>query len=258
MNVMYPNCNKKDEITQRSAVLRVQNITTGYGKALVLREISVEAYSGEIVALLGPNGAGKTTFMRAVMGLVPCWTGKIFLQADEITNLPPEIRVSMGLGYCPEGRNIFANLTVIENLYVGGHTVQNKRKLKENLEEVFSLFPRLKARSRQIAGSLSGGEQQMLAIGRALMSNPTILLLDEPSLGLAPLLVEEIYRKVKQISKEKDVTLIMVEQNVDIALEVANRGYVLEKGEITLSGSSAELWGHPFVQRSYLGIKTGG
>ena len=236
-----------------NALLTVHNLVAGYGKALVLNHISLTVDFPEIVALLGANGAGKTTTLRAIIGLIPCWEGEIVFGEIRINQLPPSDRVRLGLAYCPEGRGIFANLSVLENLRVGAYTLRNRREFLENLHDVFALFPRLKERLHQLAGYLSGGEQQMLAIGRALMSKPKMLLLDEPSLGLAPILVKEIYSKIVELHGEQKISILLVEQNVDIALTVSHRAYVLEKGQIVLYGLSSDLRSHPVIQTAYLG-----
>ena len=234
--------------------LQVESVVTGYGKARVLHHVSLKVDRGAIVCLLGSNGAGKTTLMRAVVGLLPCWSGRIVFKEEDITPLSPDKRIRLGIAYSPEGRNIFANLTTLENLYVGGYIIRNKRFLLSNVADTLELFPRLRDRLHQPAGSLSGGEQQMLAIARALMSNPQLLLLDEPSLGLAPLVVEEIYKKIVRINSEAHVSVLVVEQNVDFALRTAKYGYVLEKGAIVLEGQSSELLSHPLIQQAYLGV----
>lgn len=243
--------------TERDGWLHIDRVVSGYGKARVLHSVSLDVGEGAIVCLLGPNGAGKTTLMRTILGLLPCWSGKIVFKNHDITNALPDRRVRLGIAYSPEGRNVFANLTVLENLYMGGYLIKNRHIRSKNISELFTLFPRLKERQSQIAGSLSGGEQQMLAIARALMSNPQLLLLDEPSLGLAPIVVEEIYKKVAQINTEKNTGILLVEQNVDLALGIAKYGYVLEKGEITLTGHASDLLSHPFIQQSYLGAREG-
>ncbi|MEM2567807.1 MAG: ABC transporter ATP-binding protein [Candidatus Bathyarchaeia archaeon] len=247
----------EDKNTEENGWLCVDQVVSGYGKARVLHSVSLNVEQGAVVCLLGPNGAGKTTLMRTIVGLLPCWLGRIVFNNQDITHTPPDKRVRLGIAYSPEGRNIFANLTVLENLRMGGYIIRNRQLLAKNILEAFDLFPRLKERQHQTAGSLSGGEQQMLAIARALMSNPLLLLLDEPSLGLAPIVVEEIYKKIAQINNDKKTSILLVEQNVDLALSIAKHGYVLEKGEITLTGRALDLLSHPFVQQSYLGVQEG-
>jgi len=235
-------------------LLSIENVTTGYEKAQVLKKINISLRKGEIVALIGANGAGKTTCLRCITGVIKPWEGTIKFNNQEINTIESYEIVSLGISYCPEGRDIFANLSVYENLKVGGYLIKDQRKFKSNLNQIYELFPRLQERRNQIAGSLSGGEQQMLAIGRALMSKPNVLLLDEPSLGLAPMLVESIFKAIQQINSS-GTSILLVEQNVSLALEFAQRAYVLEKGEIKLSGESKDLLESVYVKNSYLGIK---
>jgi len=234
-------------------LLSMDNVSTGYGKAQVLKNININIEKGEIVALIGANGAGKTTTLRCINGVIRPWEGCIRLNNKEINSLQPFELVSLGISYCPEGREIFGNLTVFENLKVGGYLIKERDRLNSNFDWIYSLFPILKDRRNQIAGSLSGGEQQMLAIGRALMSNPMLLFLDEPSLGLAPVVVEDIFATIQQINSE-GTSILLVEQNVILALDIANRAYVLEKGEIRLCGECKELSRSEYVKNSYLGI----
>jgi len=235
-------------------LLSIENVTTGYEKAQVLKKVNISLGKGEIVALIGANGAGKTTTLRCITGIIRPWEGTIKFNNQKIDTLESYEIVSLGISYCPEGRDIFANLSVYENLKVGGYLVKDQREFKSNLNQIYELFPRLQERCNQIAGSLSGGEQQMLAIGRALMSKPSVLLLDEPSLGLAPILVESIFKAIQQINSS-GTSILLVEQNVSLALEFAQRAYVLEKGEIKLSGESKDLSESVYVKNSYLGIK---
>lgn len=235
-------------------LLSIENVTTGYEKAQVLKKVNIDLEKGEIVALIGANGAGKTTSLRCITGIIKPWEGIIKFNNQKIDTLESYEIVSLGISYCPEGRDIFANLSVYENLKVGGYLIKDRREFKSNLKQVYELFPRLQERCNQIAGSLSGGEQQMLAIGRALMSKPSVLLLDEPSLGLAPILVESIFKAIQQINSS-GTSILLVEQNVSLALEFAQRAYVLEKGEIKLSGESKDLRESVYVKNSYLGIK---
>ncbi|HUV58548.1 MAG TPA: ABC transporter ATP-binding protein [Desulfatiglandales bacterium] len=234
-------------------LLSMENVTTGYGKAQVLKKVNISLEKGEIVALIGANGAGKTTSLRCITGIIKPWEGTIKFNNQKIDALEPYEIVSFGISYCPEGRDIFANLSVYENLKVGAYLVKDRREFKSNLNRIYELFPRLQERRNQIAGSLSGGEQQMLAIGRALMSKPSVLLLDEPSLGLAPIIMESIFETIKQVNSS-GTSILLVEQNVSLALDLAERAYVLEKGEIKLSGESKDLRESEYVKNSYLGI----
>jgi len=234
-------------------LILMENVTTGYGKAQVLKKVSISLKKGEIVALIGANGAGKTTSLRCITGIIKPWEGTVKLNNRRIDTLEAWEIVSLGISYCPEGRDIFANLSVYENLKVGGYLIKDRKKFKSNLSWIYELFPLLHERHNQIAGSLSGGEQQMLAIGRALMSEPSVLLLDEPSLGLAPIVVEGIFETIQQINFS-GTSILLVEQNVSLALDIAERAYVLEKGEIKLSGKSKELGESEYVKNSYLGI----
>jgi branched-chain amino acid transport system ATP-binding protein len=208
---------------------------------------------GSIVTLIGANGAGKTTTLKTISGLLKPKSGEIFYDGQNIAGLPPHQIVARGLSHVPEGRMIFANLTVLENLQLGAYLQKDRKIIRHELEHVFILFPRLKERERQIAGTLSGGEQQMLAIGRALMSKPKLLLLDEPSLGLAPLLVKTIFEKIVEINRDQGITILLVEQNANLALEISHFGYVLETGNVLLSGDSASLRQNPQVKSAYLG-----
>jgi len=234
-------------------LLSIENVTTGYEKAQVLKKVNISLEKGEIVALIGANGAGKTTSLRCITGIIKPWEGTIKFNNQKIDALESYEIVSLGISYCPEGRDIFANLSVYENLKMGGYLIKDRREFKSNLNRIYELFPRLQERCNQIAGSLSGGEQQMLAIGRAFMLKPSVLLLDEPSLGLAPILVESIFKVIQQINSS-GTSILLVEQNVSLALELAERAYVLEKGEIKLSGESKDLRESEYVKNSYLGI----
>jgi len=235
-------------------LLSIENVTTGYEKAQVLKKVNISLEKGEIVALIGANGAGKTTSLRCITGIIKPWEGTIKFNNQKIDALESYEIVSLGISYCPEGRDIFANLSVYENLKMGGYLIKDRREFKSNLNRIYELFPRLQERCNQIAGSLSGGEQQMLAIGRAFMLKPSVLLLDEPSLGLAPILVESIFKVIQQINSS-GTSILLVEQNVSLALELAERAYVLEKGEIKLSGESKDLRESEYVKNSYLGIR---
>ncbi|MGA3182589.1 MAG: ABC transporter ATP-binding protein [Verrucomicrobiota bacterium] len=233
-------------------MLSIKNLTVNYGAITALRGISLEVPQGQIVTLIGANGAGKTTALKAVSGLIKT-RGQILYDGRDIANWPPHQIVAAGLSQVPEGRMIFANLTVAENLALGAYLQKSKPALRESREMVLGLFPRLAERREQIAGTLSGGEQQMLAIGRALMSRPKFLMLDEPSLGLAPLLVKTIFEKIVEINRRQGLTILLVEQNANLALEVSAYGYVLETGRILLRDASAALRQNPKVRAAYLG-----
>jgi len=230
----------------------IDNLKVNYGSIQAVKGITLDVKKGEIVTILGANGAGKTTTLRAISGLEKVKEGSIYFKGEDITKIPPHNVVKKGITHSPEGRRVFGTLTVEENLWLGTYT--KKTFDKEILNWVYELFPRLKERRKQLAGTLSGGEQQMLAIGRALMNSPEMLLLDEPSLGLAPLLVKAIFKVVKEISEE-GVTVLLVEQNAKAALKLADRGYVLEVGHIALEGTSDELLTSEKVQEAYLGKK---
>jgi branched-chain amino acid transport system ATP-binding protein len=232
-------------------MLEVQEIQVYYGKIHALKGISLQVGKGEIVALLGNNGAGKTTTLKTISALLRPRSGRVLLEGEPIHDLPPHEIVARGVAHAPEGRKIFNRLTVIENLEMGAY-LRSDGTVGEDIERVFALFPRLKERRAQVAGTLSGGEQQMLAIARALMARPRILLLDEPSMGLAPILVEQIFATVGDINHQ-GTTILLVEQNAAMALSIAHRGYVLETGTIALHGSAVELQEHPDVRRVYLG-----
>jgi branched-chain amino acid transport system ATP-binding protein len=232
-------------------MLEVENLQVFYGEIHALKGISIQVGEGEIVALLGNNGAGKTTTLKTISGLLRPRTGQILLEGQPIHELPPHEIVSLGVAHAPEGRRIFNRLTVVENLEMGAY-LRSDEGIGEDIERVFRLFPRLRERRTQVAGTLSGGEQQMLAIGRAIMARPRILLLDEPSMGLAPILVEQIFQTIEEINRQ-GTTILLVEQNAAIALSVAHRGYVLETGSVVLRGTAADLQEHPDVKRAYLG-----
>jgi branched-chain amino acid transport system ATP-binding protein len=234
------------------ALLEVKDVHTYYGNIEALKGISIEVEEGECVTLIGSNGAGKSTTLRSISGLTPPRQGSIRFQDREITETPPQEIVSMGVALSPEGRHVFSRMTVFENLMLGAYLRRDESGINEDIERVYSLFPRLKERERQKGGTMSGGEQQMLAIGRALMAQPTLLLLDEPSMGIAPILVERIYETIAEINKQ-GTTILLVEQNANFALDVSKRAYVLETGAITLSDQSSALRENPEVQRAYLG-----
>jgi branched-chain amino acid transport system ATP-binding protein len=234
------------------ALLEINDIHTFYGTIEALKGISITVEEGEIVTLIGSNGAGKSTTLRSVSGLTPPREGSIRFDGEEIGETPPQEIVQRGISQSPEGRRIFQRMTVRENLELGAYLRRDDEKIATDLERVYELFPRLKERERQKAGTMSGGEQQMLAIGRALMAEPKLLLLDEPSMGLAPVLVERIYETVAEIN-EQGMTILLVEQNANFALEVSKRGYVLETGTIALADDAPKLRENPEVQKAYLG-----
>ncbi len=234
-------------------MLSVCNLSVNYGAITALRGISLEVQKGDIVTLIGANGAGKTTTLRAISGLLKASGGEILYDGRNIANLPPHQIVQLGISHVPEGRMVFANLTVLENLKMGAYLQRDRNVIQKEMEHVFSLFPRLREREKQIAGTLSGGEQQMLAIGRALMSRPKFLMLDEPSLGIAPLLVKTIFEKIVEINRTQGITILLVEQNANLALEISRLGYVLETGQIILADTSAALRQDPKVRAAYLG-----
>ena len=235
-------------------MLELKNIQAGYGNVQALRDISLTIHTGEIITLIGANGAGKSTTLMAISGIVPCRSGQILLQGKEIQGLAPDRIVAMGVCQVPEGRHIFADLTVQENLDLGSFLRTDKAGIRQDLEYVYSLFPFLAERRHQSGGTLSGGEQQMLAMSRALMARPRLLLLDEPSMGLAPLMIKQIFAIIKAINKEHNTTIFLVEQNAHQALRIADRGYVLENGKIVLTDSAERLLRNPEVQKAYLGI----
>ena len=233
-------------------MLKVDNINLYYDGIHALKDLSIEVKKGEIVTLIGANGAGKTSTLRAISGLEPIKSGTITYKDGSLKKVPSHKIVSLGLSHVPEGRKIFANLTVKENLELGAYLKKNKNEVKADMEMVFSKFPRLKERRKQIAGTLSGGEQQMLAIGRALMNRPEMLILDEPSMGLAPLVVKDIFDTIVEINKS-GTTILLVEQNANMALSIANRAYVLETGKIVLSGKASDLLNDESIKSAYLG-----
>jgi branched-chain amino acid transport system ATP-binding protein len=233
-------------------VLQVEDIHTYYGAIEALKGISLEVYEGEIVTLIGSNGAGKTTTLRSISGIVPPRTGRIVYQGRDITGLAGHTVASQGIAHSPEGRRIFPRMTVLENLEMGAFTRRDQAGIRSDIERVYEMFPRLKEREKQKAGTMSGGEQQMLAMGRALMAQPTLLLLDEPSLGLAPVIVDKIYEIIREIN-EQGVTILLVEQNANYALDVSSRGYVLETGTVALTDKSASLRTDERVKAAYLG-----
>jgi branched-chain amino acid transport system ATP-binding protein len=233
-------------------LLEIQDMHSYYGHIHALRGISLTVEEGEVVTLIGSNGAGKTTTLRSVHGILPPREGKIVFSGEEIQGVAAHELIGKGIAQSPEGRRIFSRMTVLENLEMGAYHRNDTSEIREDMDRVFDLFPRLKERTRQEAGTMSGGEQQMLAIGRALMSRPKLLLLDEPSMGLAPVLVERIFGIIREINKQ-GTTILLVEQNANVALEIATRGYVLETGAIVNSASAAELREDPSVREAYLG-----
>lgn len=234
-------------------VLEVENLHVFYGSIHAIKGISFKVDQGKIITLIGANGAGKTSTLSTISGLVKAKRGKIVFDGHEIQNMPPHAINRMGICLVPEGRRIFPNLTVMENLMMGAFSRKDKQEVKKDIEWVFSLFPRLAERKSQLGGTLSGGEQQMLAISRGLMSRPKLLMMDEPSLGLAPILVEEVFDIVKKINAE-GVTILLVEQNAVGALKISNYGYVLETGNVTIEGPSEELLSNDDVRKAYLGL----
>lgn len=234
------------------AMLEVKNLEVYYGVICALKGISFEVNEGEIVSLIGANGAGKTTMMQSVVGLIPKKSGTVTFNGQDITKTPCHKIVQLGMTQVPEGRRIFQELSVYENLMMGAYTVRDQQRFKADLETIFERFPRLKERRNQIAGTLSGGEQQMLAMSRALMSHPKLLMLDEPSMGLAPILVDQIFEIIKELNAS-GTTILLVEQNATKALQIADRAYVLETGSIILSGTGTELASSDEVRKAYLG-----
>ena len=233
-------------------MLKIENLYVNYGGIQALRGISMEVPDGKIVTLIGANGAGKSTTLRTITGLVKAASGSIQLDGEELLGKPIDKIVTTGIAMSPEGRRVFPDMTVLENLKIGAYLRKDKAEIEKDIQWVYSLFPRLEERSWQLAGTLSGGEQQMLAVGRALMSRPKILLLDEPSLGLAPLVVQDIFTIIKEINRQ-GVTVLLIEQNANMALKIADLAYVLETGKITMSGTGAEVLANDKVKEAYLG-----
>ena len=235
------------------ALLEVSDVRTFYGNIEALKGVSLTVDEGEVVTLIGSNGAGKSTTLRSISGLTPPREGSIKFEGTEIGEVPPQEIVERGISLSPEGRHVFPRMTVRENLDLGAYLRKDRDGIENDRERVYSLFPRLKERERQKGGTMSGGEQQMLAIGRALMANPRLLLLDEPSMGIAPILVERIYETIAEINRQ-GTTILLVEQNANFALEVSGRGYVLETGAVALDDESAALRDNPDVRKAYLGV----
>jgi branched-chain amino acid transport system ATP-binding protein len=234
-------------------VLVLDRVDVFYGSVQALRDVSLRVEEGEIVTLIGSNGAGKSTTLRTISGLLEPRAGKVFFRGKDVTGMRADRIVGLGISQVPEGRRIFSQLTVRENLEMGGYRIRDRARAAARLRQVFGLFPRLEERLSQPGGTLSGGEQQMLAIGRALMAEPRLLLLDEPSLGIAPILVQEIFAEIRRINRDLGTTILLVEQNAHIALSLARRGYVLETGRIVLEDAAASLLADPQVREAYLG-----
>ncbi len=237
-------------------MLRLVNVNSYYGLVHVLKNVSMHVGQSEVVTIIGANGAGKTTTLRAISGLQPVRSGKIYFEETDITGMPAEKLVSLGIGHVPEGRQIFRPMSVYDNLEIGGHLIyrhHGKKQLRSDIEKMFDMFPVLRQRRSQYAGTLSGGEQQMLAIAMALMPRPRLLLLDEPSMGLAPIIVKEIFATISQFQREQNLTVLLIEQNANAALKISDRGYVLETGRIIIEEDAAALMTNPEVKRAYLG-----
>ena len=234
------------------AMLSVNNLQVHYGMIQAIKDVSFEVNEGEVIALIGANGAGKTTILHTVSGLLQPTKGSVIFEGQDITKIPAHKIVSLGMAHVPEGRRVFAQLTVLENLKLGAYTRKDKNEMEETLKMIYKRFPRLEERKNQVAGTLSGGEQQMLAMGRALMSHPKIILMDEPSMGLSPIFVDEVFKIIRDISAE-GVTVLLVEQNAKKALNIANRAYVLETGNIILQGDAKKLMNDESVKKAYLG-----
>lgn len=233
-------------------MLKIENLEVYYGVIQAIKGISFEVKEGEVIALIGANGAGKTTILHTITGLLNAKSGSVLFEGQDLTKIPAHKIVGMGMAHVPEGRRVFAELTVLENLKLGAYTRKDKKEIEDTIETVYKRFPRLEERKNQIAGTLSGGEQQMLAMGRALMSHPRIILMDEPSMGLSPLFVSEIFNIIREISKS-GTTVLLVEQNAKKALSIANRAYVLETGKIVLEGDAKKLLNDDSVKKAYLG-----
>lgn len=235
-------------------MLKLKNINSFYGEVQVLFDLSLEVEPGEMVTLLGSNGAGKTTTVKAIFNINPIRSGEIWFDNQRIDRLPSHKLPAMGIGLIPEGRHLFPAMSVQDNLLMGAYTCDDKKVVEENIDMVYRLFPRLKERSRQLAGTLSGGEQEMCAIGRGMMVNPRLLVLDEPSLGLAPVVVDQIFENLEFLRKEKNLTVLLIEQNAQLALEASDRAYVIENGKVLFTGQSADLIRSEDIQKAYLGM----
>ena len=238
-------------------MLEVSDLVSGYGKSEVLQGISLKVARGQIVTVIGPNGAGKTTLFRTIFGLLPARKGRVLFENEDLSKLPPLARIQRGIALVPQGRNVFPDMSVLENMEMGAYTVKNKKQIQETMEECYHLFPVLLERAKQRAGTLSGGEQQMLVIARALMSKPRFLMLDEPSLGISPRLVKEIFKTVDAINKTSNMTICLVEQNANIALKHGHYGYVMEGGQVRMCGATQELMNDERVKHAYLGKREG-
>ena len=236
------------------AMLEVRHLSSGYGVVQILWEITIEVPQGEITALIGSNGVGKTTLMRTLSGSIPLMGGQIFYRGQEVTHLPQALRVRNGISMVPEGRQLYAGMTVEDNLEMGAYTRKNMREVRENLEWVYRIFPRLQERRKQLAGTLSGGEAQMCALGRGLMANPQLLLLDELSLGLAPVVVEMLVEIITKIHQEKGMTILLVDQDVQTALDISKKAYVLDNGRVVMGKESRLLRKDPDIKKAYLGL----
>ena len=234
-------------------MLRIENLDVGYGHLQILRQVSMDIKVGEIVAILGPNGAGKTTLLKSIMGLVPPMSGKVYFQGQDVTGHPTFELSRQGIAFVPEERNIFPAMSVEENLLLGAYFNRDKELIKQYLDHVYDMFPRLLERRKQLAGTMSGGERQMLAIGRGLMGNPHLVILDEPSMGLSPTNVLVVFNTIKKLVAQ-DVTIMIVEQNLSTTLGVASRAYVMEQGAVVMEGSSEELANNDYVKKMYLGL----
>lgn len=234
-------------------MLTIKNLNVHYGAIHAIKGISLEVNDGEIVSLIGANGAGKTTILHTISGLVKATSGEITYNGVNLRATAPNRIISLGMAHVPEGRHVFSRMTVMENLRMGAYTIADGEQIKQNIETVFQSFPRLKERAKQLAGTLSGGEQQMLATGRALMTNPKIILMDEPSMGLSPILVKEIFRIIGTLH-DKGITILLVEQNAKVALSISSRAYVLETGNIAMAGAAGSLLEDDRVRKAYLGV----
>ncbi len=237
-------------------MLQIKELVSGYGKSEVLRGVSLDVKKGQIVTIIGPNGAGKTTLFRTIFGLLPARKGQLLFEEEDLSKLSPLARLKKGIALVPQGRMVFPYLTVLENMEMGAYTVKNEKQIQERMEECYRLFPVLQERKHQRAGTLSGGEQQMLVIARALMSKPRFLMLDEPSLGISPRLVKDIFKTIHIINQNGETTIALVEQNANIALKAAHYGYVIEGGQVKMSGSAQDLLNDERVKHTYLGKKT--
>jgi len=235
-------------------LLQVKDLTVYYGKALAIEEVSLVVEKGEFVAVIGPNGAGKTTLFKAISSLLKPHSGEVVFEGRNISKLPPHEVARLGIAHCPERRRLASRMTVIENLELGAYLRRDKERIAEDLEYVYELFPVLKERRNQKAGTLSGGEQQMLAIARALMANPKLLMMDEPSLGLSPIMKEKIFESIEEIRRERDITILISEQDASLVLPICDRAYVMETGKVRMEGDGRELMKNDYIRSSYLGL----